>query len=57
MDLFILVIAKYLCLVFGIAYSVSVLGAILHGHPVSQTKMYLMAVPVSTFITLQWLMP
>lgn len=47
---------KFLSLMWGIAYSVSVLGAVAHGQAVSELKMYLMAVPVATFIFLQWIL-
>lgn len=54
MDILILV-AKFLSLMFGIAYSVSVLGTMIHGNAVGQSKMYLMSISVSSFIFLQWI--
>lgn len=51
-----MVVAKFLTLLFAIAYGSTYVGRVIQGQSFSQVQMYTWAVSAAAFITLQWLL-
>jgi hypothetical protein len=58
MDPFILVALKFLALVFGFAYGITIVGRIVGAKQnVSDLQVFFFAISAAAFVTMQWLLP